>query len=79
MPHAGHCFRQQALETCPELSRSDTDGRQGNSLETIRQMVVSGLGITVMPSNAITPKYQHKRLIAIKSAEPVSGRRIGLT
>ncbi len=78
MPHAGHCFRQQVLETCPELSRSDAEGWQGNSLETIRQMVVSGFGITVMPCSALTVKYQHKRLIAIKLAQPVPGRRIGL-
>ncbi|MDC8450140.1 MAG: LysR substrate-binding domain-containing protein [Nitrospira sp.] len=78
LPHAGHCFRQQVLDACPELSRSDTEGWQGNSLETIRQMVVSGLGITVMPCSALTPKYQNKHLIAIKLAEPVPGRRIGL-
>jgi LysR family transcriptional regulator, hydrogen peroxide-inducible genes activator len=78
LPHAGHCFRQQVLEACPELSRSDAEGWQGNSLETIRQMVVSGFGITVMPCSALTPKYQNKRLIAIKLAEPVPGRRIGL-
>ncbi|MEQ1680905.1 MAG: LysR substrate-binding domain-containing protein, partial [Nitrospira sp.] len=46
--HAGHCFRQQVLNACPELSRSDTEGLQGNSLETIRQMVASGLGVTVL-------------------------------
>jgi len=78
LPHAGHCFRQQVLEACPELSRSDAEGWQGNSLETIRQMVVSGFGITVMPCSALTPKYQNSRLIAIKLAEPVPGRRIGL-
>jgi LysR family hydrogen peroxide-inducible transcriptional activator len=78
LPHAGHCFRQQVLDACPELSRSDAEGWQGNSLETIRQMVVSGFGITVMPCSALTPKYQNKRLIAIKLAEPVPGRRIGL-
>jgi len=78
LPHAGHCFRQQVLEACPELSRSDTEGWQGNSLETIRQMVASGLGITVLPCSALTPKYDNKRLIAIKLADPVPGRRIGL-
>lgn len=78
LPHAGHCFRQQVLDSCPELSRSDAEGWQGNSLETIRQMVVSGFGITVMPCSALTPKYQNKRLIAIKLADPVPGRRIGL-
>jgi LysR family hydrogen peroxide-inducible transcriptional activator len=78
LPHAGHCFRQQVLDACPELSRSDTEGWQGNSLETIRQMVVSGFGITVMPCSALTSKYQNKRLIAIKLADPMPGRRIGL-
>jgi LysR family hydrogen peroxide-inducible transcriptional activator len=78
LPHAGHCFRQQVLDACPELSRSDAEGWQGNSLETIRQMVVSGLGITVLPCSALTPKYQNKRLIAIKLADPTPGRRIGL-
>ena len=78
LPHAGHCFRQQVLDACPELSRSDVEGWQGNSLETIRQMVASGLGITVLPSSALTPKYESKRLIAIELAKPVPGRRIGL-
>ncbi|ULA62622.1 MAG: Hydrogen peroxide-inducible genes activator [Nitrospira sp.] len=78
LPHAGHCFRQQVLDTCPELSRSDTEGWQGNSLETIRQMVASGLGITVLPCSALTSKHKNKRLITIDLAKPVPGRRIGL-
>ena len=78
LPHAGHCFRQQVLEACPELSRSDVEGWQGNSLETIRQMVASGLGITVLPCSALTAKYDNKRLISIKFEDPVPGRRIGL-
>lgn len=64
LPHAGHCFRQQVLDTCPELSRSDAEGWQGNSLETIRQMVASGLGITVLPCSALTSKHENKRLVA---------------
>lgn len=78
LPHAGHCFRQQVLDTCPELSRSDAEGWHGNSLETIRQMVASGFGITVLPCSALTPKYENTRLIAIDLAKPVPGRRIGL-
>ena len=41
-------------------------------------MVASGLGITVLPCSALTPKYENKRLIAIDLAKPVPGRRIGL-
>lgn len=78
LPHAGHCFRQQVLDSCPELSRSDAEGWQGNSLETIRQMVASGLGITVLPCSALTAKYENKRLVVIDLAKPVPGRRIGL-
>ncbi|MEB2337440.1 MAG: hydrogen peroxide-inducible genes activator [Nitrospirales bacterium] len=78
LPHAGHCFRQQVLDSCPELSRSDTEGLQGNSLETIRQMVASGLGITVMPSSAVTARHLNKRLVVLAFTKPVPERRIAL-
>ena len=51
----GHCFRDHVLEVCPELSRySQTNAGiqrtfEGSSLETIRHMVASGVGITVLP------------------------------
>ncbi|HTD02578.1 LysR substrate-binding domain-containing protein [Undibacterium sp.] len=51
----GHCFRDQVLEVCPEMSRFSTAGDgiartfEGSSLETIRHMVASGIGITVLP------------------------------
>jgi LysR family transcriptional regulator, hydrogen peroxide-inducible genes activator len=76
--NAGHCFRQQVLDSCPELSRSDAEGIQGNSLETIRQMVASGLGVTVLPCSALTKKHDNKRLVALSLMKPVPGRRIGL-
>lgn len=78
LPHAGHCFRIQVLEACPELSRSDAEGMQGNSLETIRQMVASGLGITVLPCSALTPRYHNKRLTVVSFVNPVPARQIGL-
>jgi len=78
LPHAGHCFRRQLLDHCPEISRSDREGIQGNSLETIRQMVASGLGITVLPCSALSRKHHHKRLIAIPFTDPVPERQIGL-
>ena len=54
----GHCFRDHVLEVCPELSRySQTNAGiqrtfEGSSLETIRHMVASGIGITVLPMMA---------------------------
>lgn len=56
---SGHCFRDQALEVCPELSRfsAASDGIQrtfeGSSLETIRHMVAAGIGVTVLPVTAV--------------------------
>jgi LysR family transcriptional regulator, hydrogen peroxide-inducible genes activator len=58
---SGHCFRDHVLEACPELSRfsQNNEGIQktfeGSSLETIRHMVASGIGITVLPALA-TPE-----------------------
>ena len=78
LPAAGHCFRRQVLESCPEVSRVEREGIQGNSLETLRQMVASGLGITVLPCSALTPKHQNKRLVSLRFADPVPERTIGL-
>jgi LysR family hydrogen peroxide-inducible transcriptional activator len=55
----GHCFRDQVLEVCPEMSRFSTAGDgiartfEGSSLETIRHMVASGIGITVLPQASV--------------------------
>ena len=55
---AGHCFRDQVLEVCPEcVGKSDKAGSmqktvEGSSLETIRHMVASGMGMTVLPCSA---------------------------
>ncbi|PIX05052.1 MAG: LysR family transcriptional regulator, partial [Gallionellales bacterium CG_4_8_14_3_um_filter_54_18] len=49
---AGHCFSNQVEKACPELHRKGAEIQQGTSLETIRNMVASGLGITVLPASA---------------------------
>ena len=56
---AGHCLRDQVLQVCPELMRFQSSGTegiqktfQGSSLETIRHMVASGVGLTVLPASA---------------------------
>ena len=52
----GHCFRDQVLEACPALNQAFHDQHtitEGSSLETIRMMVASGLGTSVLPVSAI--------------------------
>lgn len=50
----GHCFRDQVLNACPGILKQpdDTNLPQGTSLETLRHMVASGLGITILPSSS---------------------------
>ncbi|MDB4021758.1 LysR substrate-binding domain-containing protein [Litorivicinus sp.] len=52
----GHCFRDQVIDACPALSRGSGNGNhlmaEGSSLETLRHMVASGLGMTVLPASA---------------------------
>ena len=51
---AGNCFRDQVLEACPLCRPGEGLQRtlEGSSLETIRHMVATGAGITVLPSTA---------------------------
>jgi LysR family hydrogen peroxide-inducible transcriptional activator len=70
----GHCFRDQVLEFC---HTTRTRAIEGGSLETIRQMVASGVGITVLPSTSINPDARDP-LIRILPLRPEPSRRVGL-
>lgn len=74
----GHCFRDQVLDACNEFSRPPEPGRQGNSLETLRSMVASGLGVTVLPATALTARYANPLVKAIAFSKPSPTRRIAL-
>ena len=82
----GHCFRDQVLEACPMCaSRADEgSGLQqslaGASLETIRMMVSSGVGVTVLPCSA-TPASRGDPLVTIRpfnTPTPTPGRTVAL-
>src|SRR5215470_3607051 len=82
---AGHCFRDHVLGVCPELMRfsSEAEGIQktfeGSSLETIRHMVASGLGITVLPKTSVPEKPPSNSLIEyLPFRNPVPDRRVVL-
>lgn len=81
---AGHCFRDQVLKACPELNRSSAVGSlqrtlEGGSLETIRHMVASGAGITVLPCTSVLSHQAEDKLLAVRPfADPVPKRRIAL-
>jgi LysR family hydrogen peroxide-inducible transcriptional activator len=74
----GHCLRDQVLDACEDFSRPPPPGRQGNSLETLRSMVASGLGITVLPATALTHRYATPLVRSIDFAAPHPKRRVAL-
>jgi len=74
----GHCFRDQVLGACHEFARAPASGKQGNSLETIRNMVASGMGISVLPATALTPKYANPLVKALDFTAPRPSRHVAL-
>jgi LysR family hydrogen peroxide-inducible transcriptional activator len=74
----GHCFRDQVLEACARFTRPGDSAKQGNSLETLRSMVASGLGLTVLPATAFGPKYASPLVKQVGFAAPEPKRRVVL-
>jgi len=79
----GHCFRDHVLEVCPEFARFSSDAEgirksfEGSSLETIKHMVASGMGVTVVPRLSVPREPQeHVKYIAFEP--PVPTRRVVL-
>ncbi len=79
----GHCFRDHVLEVCPEYARFSSDAEgirksfEGSSLETIKYMVASGMGVTVVPGLSVPASLQqHIRYIPFR--KPVPTRRVVL-
>jgi LysR family hydrogen peroxide-inducible transcriptional activator len=79
----GHCFRDQVLEVCPEMSRFSTTGDgiartfEGSSLETIRHMVASGIGITVLPQASVRDMQSNDGMLRyVPFTEPAPSRRV---
>ena len=72
-----HCFSKQVVEACPELSKK-SEVLQGNSLETIRNMVASNLGISVLPKTATAINYNNPLVKIIPFKNPVPYRRIAI-
>lgn len=82
---AGHCFRDQVLRVCPQcLQPSSTEGHlqrtlEGGSLETIRYMVASGVGVTILPCTAAGADRFSERLVSIRRfSQQAPQRRVAL-
>ncbi len=61
----GHCLRDQALEVCALAGAGEKEGFRATSLETLRQMVAAGVGITLLPILAIKPPVAASEFIQL--------------
>jgi LysR family transcriptional regulator, hydrogen peroxide-inducible genes activator len=74
----GHCLRDQALEVCSQAGLHEKQDFRATSLETLRQMVATGAGITLLPELASRGAYGNARGVAIRPfTRPAPIRRVG--
>jgi LysR family transcriptional regulator, hydrogen peroxide-inducible genes activator len=74
----GHCLRDQALEVCSRVDVHEAEDFRATSLETLRQMVVAGLGITLLPELAVESPFGSQRGLTIREfAKPAPTRTVG--
>lgn len=75
----GHCLREQALDVCHLASANEKTGFRATSLETLRQMVAAGVGMTLLPSLSVQPPMPENRSLVIRRfADPEPHRQIGM-
>jgi LysR family hydrogen peroxide-inducible transcriptional activator len=75
---AGNCFREQVLDACPEISHAEGSLLEGHSIETVRCMVASGYGISVLPAGALGGPYRSDLIATIPFVSPEPARRVAL-
>jgi LysR family hydrogen peroxide-inducible transcriptional activator len=74
----GHCLRDQALAVCSRSGAHEKQDFRATSIETLRQMVATGVGVTLLPQLASTGGYGNtKGLAVVPFAKPVPTRTVG--
>jgi LysR family hydrogen peroxide-inducible transcriptional activator len=74
----GHCLRDQALEVCSRIRVQEEQDYRATSLETLRQMVAAGHGVTLMPQLAADSPLGGARGMRTKTfVRPAPTRTIG--
>ncbi len=75
----GHCLRDQALAVCQSSGATERDGFRATSLETLRQMVAAGVGVTLLPELAVSPPVPPSPDVAVvRFRDPVPRREIAM-
>jgi len=75
----GHCLRDQALSVCQRVGARESGTVRATSLTTLVQMVIGGLGATLVPASAIDDDLRARPEVVIRRFhDPEPGREIGL-
>ncbi|MCQ4319053.1 hydrogen peroxide-inducible genes activator [Stutzerimonas stutzeri] len=78
----GHCFRDQVLEACPTTRKGEAPSHttvESSSLETIRHMVASGLGVSILPLSAVDSHHYSAGVLDIRPlTAPVPFRTVAI-
>ena len=74
----GHCLRDQALEVCSRVDLHEKQDFRATSLETLRQMVATGAGVTLLPELASRGAYGNAKGVTIRPfTRPAPSRLVG--
>jgi LysR family hydrogen peroxide-inducible transcriptional activator len=74
----GHCLRDQALEVCSRVGVREQQDFRATSLETLRQMVATGAGVTLLPELAGRGAYRSARGVVLRPfTRPMPVRHVG--
>lgn len=75
----GHCLREQALSVCRLAGADEDTGFRATSLETLRQMVAAGVGVTLLPRLAVHPPVPPSPdIVLLEFHDPAPSRSIAL-
>ena len=82
---SGNCFRDQVMEACPAC-KSDTFSKntiqktlEGSSLDTIRQMVAAGSGVTILPGTSVSEDKGVNSLLEFRPfTRPIPEREVAI-
>lgn len=74
----GHCLREQAIGYCFQAGAEEDTHFRATSLETLRNMVAAGSGITLLPALAVPPERKRDGVVYITCKQPEPKRTIRL-
>lgn len=74
----GHCLRDQAMGFCFQAGADEDTHFRATSLETLRNMVAAGSGITLLPSLAVPHERERDGVCYLDCYKPEPKRTIAL-